>query len=87
MDTSLFREAERFCCPASTWTVQKSLNNPDAGRPLAQGCPALLIDSPTGHCTNTGTNSFSLWLSSCLHLFTQDTLDGTNGVRIIEVPL
>ena len=91
--------------------------------PLAQDCPAPLVDSPTGHYTNTGTHSSSLWLSflaiiqqgralerrlhsaqqheytlPCLpeiywkppesgHLFTPDTLDGTNGVRIIEIPL
>ena len=35
----------------------------DAGRPHAQDCPAPLIDSPTGHYTNTGTHSYSLWLS------------------------
>ena len=63
MDTSLFRKADRFCSPASTWTAQNSLDNVDAGRPLAQDYPAPLIDSPTGHCTNTGTHSFSLWLS------------------------
>ena len=62
-DTSLFRKVDRFCSPASTWTVQNSLDNVDAGRPLAQDCPAPLIDSPTGHCINTGTHSFSLWLS------------------------
>ena len=61
-DTSLFRKADRFCSPASAWTVQNSLDNADAGRPLAQDCPAPLIDSPTGHCTNTGMHSFSLWL-------------------------
>ena len=57
------RKADRFCGPASTWTVQTSLDNADAGRPLAQDYPAPLIDSSTGHCTNTGTHSFSLWLS------------------------
>ena len=103
--------------------VQNSLDNADAGRPLAQDCPAPLIDSPTGHCTNTGMHSFSLWLffpaivqqrrpverafvalnGTSMHChaywkytrnlwskdtsFTQDTLDGTNGVCIIEVPL
>ena len=51
-----------FCGPASTWTVQNSLNNADAGRPLAQDCPALLVDSPTGHYTNTGTHSSRLGL-------------------------
>ena len=61
-DTSLFRKADRFCSPASTWTVQNSLDNADAGRPLTQDCPAPLIDSPTGHCTNTGTHSSSLQL-------------------------
>ena len=59
MRTSLFHKADRFCGPASTWTVQNSLDNADAGRPLAQDCPA---DSPTGHYTNTGTHSSSLWL-------------------------
>ena len=39
------------------------LDNADAGRPLAQDCPAPLIDSPTGDYTNTGTHSSSLWLS------------------------
>ena len=47
----------------STWTVRNSLSNADAGRPLTQYCPALLIDSPTEHYTNTGTHSSSLWLS------------------------
>ena len=61
-DTSLFRKADRFCGPASTWTIQNSLDNADAGRPLAQDCPAPPIDSPTGHYTNTGTHSSSLWL-------------------------
>ena len=42
---------------------KNSLNNADAGRPLTQDCPAPLIDSPTGHYTNTGTHSSSLWLS------------------------
>ena len=61
-DTSLFRKVGRFCGPASTWTVQNSLDNADAGRRLAD-CPAPLIDSQTGHCTNTGTYSSSHWLS------------------------
>ena len=62
-DTSLFRKADRFCSPASTWTVQNSLDNADADRPLAQDCPALPINSPTGHNTNTVMHSSSLWLS------------------------
>ena len=62
-DTSLFCKADRFCSPASTWTVQNPLNNADAGRPLAQDCLAPLIDSSTGHYTDTGTHSSSLWLS------------------------
>ena len=60
---TLFRKVDRFCDSASTWTVQNSLDNADAGRPLAQDCPASLIDPPTGHCTNTATHSFNLWLS------------------------
>ena len=63
MDTSLFRKADRFCGPASTWTVQKSLDNVHVGRSLTQDCPASLIDSQTGHYTNTGTHSSSIWLS------------------------
>ena len=35
----------------------------DAGRPLAQDCPAPLIDSLIGHYTITDTHSSSLWLS------------------------
>ena len=122
-DTSLFRKTDRFRGPASTWSVQNSLDNADAGRTLAQDFPAPLVDSPTGDYTNTGTHSSSLWLSFFAivqqgralerrlrsaqrhkyalprlpeiyrkplksgYLFTPDTLDGTNGVRIIEVPL
>ena len=62
-DTSLFCKADRFCGPASTWTVQNLLDNADAGRPLTQDCPAPLVDSPTGHYTNTGTHSSRLWLA------------------------
>ena len=62
MDTSLFRKADSFCCPASTWTVQNSLDNADAGRSLTQDYPAPLIDSPIGHYTNIGTHSSSLCL-------------------------
>ena len=62
-DTSLFCKADRFCGSASTWTVQNSLDNADAGKPLAQDCPAPLVDSSTGHYTNTGTHSSRLWLS------------------------
>ena len=51
-----------FAVP-STWTVQNSLSNADAGRSLTQYCPAPLIDSPTGHYTNTGTHSSLVWLS------------------------
>ena len=36
----LFCKADRLCGPASTWTVQDSLDNADAGKPLAQDCPA-----------------------------------------------
>ena len=61
-NTLLFRNTDRFCGPASTQTVQNSLDNADAGRPLAQDCPASLVDSPTRCYTNTGTHSSSLWL-------------------------
>ena len=52
-DTSLFRKADRFFGPSSSWTVQNSLYNADAGMPLAQDCPAELIDSTTGHYNST----------------------------------
>ena len=61
VDTLLFRKTDRSCVPASTWTVQNLLHNADAGRHLAQDCPAPLIDSPNGQYTNTGTHSSSLW--------------------------
>ena len=61
--TSLFRKADRFCGPASTWIVENSRDNANADRPLAQDYPTALVDSPTGHYTNTGTHSFSLWLT------------------------
>ena len=41
--------------------IQNPLDNTDSGRPLTQDCPALLIDSTTGHQNNTGTHSTSLW--------------------------
>ena len=43
--------------------VQNSLDNADAGRPLAQDCPAPLVDSTNEYYTNTGMHSSSLWLS------------------------
>ena len=46
-----------------TLQLRNSLDNADAGRPLAQDCPAPLIDSPTGHYINIGMHSSSLWLS------------------------
>ena len=48
---------------SSTWTVQNSLDNADTGMPFTQDCLALRNDSPTGHYTNTGTHSSSLWLA------------------------
>ena len=45
------------------WTVQNPLDNADTGRCLAQNCLTPLIDIPTGHYTNTGMHSSSLWLS------------------------
>ena len=38
-------KADRFVGPTSTWTVQNSV---DVGY-STQDCPALLIDSATGH--------------------------------------
>ena len=62
-DTSLFRKVDRFCGPASTYTVQNLVHIADAGRTLTQDCPAPPIDSLTGHYTKTSTDSSSLWLS------------------------
>ena len=61
----LLRKADRFFAVPLVpgLSVQNSLDNVDAGRPLTQDYPAPLIDSSTGHCTNTGMHSFSLWLS------------------------
>ena len=41
------------------WTVENSLDNADAGRLLTQDCPTPLVDSPTGHYTNTGTQNYA----------------------------
>ena len=97
---------------SSTWTVQNSLDNADACKPLTQDCPPSLVKSITGHYNSTGTHNTSLscqhtaressrthlqsaqghkcalprLLEICQkppkegHLFTQDSLGGTNGV-------
>ena len=52
-----------FWVPVIPWTAQNVLDNADTAMPLAQDCLALLNDSPTGHYTNTGMHSSSLWLS------------------------
>ena len=62
-DTSLFHEADKFVSPSSTWLVQNSLDNADAGMPLAHDCPAQLIDSTTGHYNSIGTRRTSIWLA------------------------
>ena len=56
-------EQTDFAVPLVPGLHKISLNNVDTGRPLAQDCLALLVDSPTGRYTNTGMQSFSLWLS------------------------
>ena len=63
VDTLLFCKVDRFFGPSSTWTVQISLDDADAGMPLAQDCPAPLVDSKTGHIISSGTHSSSLWLA------------------------
>ena len=46
-DTSLFRKVDRFFGSSSSWTVQNSLDNADAGMPLVQDCPQLdIITAP-----------------------------------------
>ena len=52
-----------FAVPLVPGLYENSLNKANTGRPLAQGCLAPLIDSPTGHYTNAGMHSSSLWLS------------------------
>ena len=51
-----------FCGPASTWTVQNSLDDADAGRSLAQDCSAPLIDSPPD--VNSDDNNTFTWATS-----------------------
>ena len=60
MDTSLFHKADRLFNSNSTSIIQNSLDNVDAGMPLAQDWPALLTDSTTGHYNSTGMHSASL---------------------------
>ena len=60
-DTPLFRKADKFFGPFSTWTVHNSLNNADAHLPLTQVCQPPLIDSTTGHYNSIGSHSFTLW--------------------------
>ena len=70
-DTSLFCKVDRFFGPSSARTVQNSLNNVGGSMPLAQDCPAPMIDSITGHYNSTGTHNTctSLWLAffDCEH--------------------
>ena len=47
----------------NAWTVQNSLDNVDAGMPLAQDIPALLSDSTTEHYNSTCKHYTSLWLA------------------------
>jgi len=52
-------------CYSTKWTGPSSTNsvdNVDAGMPLAQDCLAPVTDSSTGHYNNAGTDSSSLWL-------------------------
>ena len=60
-DTLLFRKADKFFSPFSTWTVHNSLDNVDVHLPLMQVCPPQLIDSTTGYYNNIGSHSSSLW--------------------------
>ena len=55
-----------FLGPSSTWTVQNSLDNEDAGMPLMQVCLTWLIDSTTGHYNSIGTHSTGLLVSLSL---------------------
>lgn len=62
-DSLLFHKADRFFGPSSILTVQNSLDNVDAGMPLAQDIPALLSDSTTEHYNSTCKHYTSLWLA------------------------
>ena len=66
METLLFRKTDSFLGPSSTWTVQNSLDNEDAGMPLMQVCLTWLIDSTTGHYNSIGTHSTGLLVSLSL---------------------
>ena len=57
----LFRKANGFYGPFSTWIVQNSLDNADVHLPLVQGCLPLLIDSTTQRYNSTCTHSTNLW--------------------------
>ena len=100
MDTSLFRKADRFCGLASTWTVENSLDNVNTGRLLAQDClPPLMIHQLDSILTlvrivlTSFLPSYSkgeLWsVAMPAGNISRDTytLDSTNAVRIIGVPL
>ena len=62
VETPVFRKADGFFDPTSTWTVQ---NYADTHMPLMQDCLAPLIDSTTRHYStcSTYTHSTSLWLA------------------------
>ena len=56
----LFRKANGFYGPFSTWIVQNSLDNADVRLPLVQGCLPLLIDSTTQRYNSTCMHSTNL---------------------------
>ena len=61
--TLLFCKVDSLFGPSSTWTIQNSFDNVDAGMPLTQDCPPLPIESTTGHYSSTGMHSMSFWLA------------------------
>ena len=72
----LFHKADRLFGPTSTWTVQNSLQNVDARKPLTQDCPPLLLDAMTGHHNSTGTHSTSLWLAFLASIQQERAMEG-----------
>ena len=72
----LFHKADRLFGPTSTWTVQNSLQNADARKPLTQDCPPLLLDAMTGHHNSTGTHSTSLWLAFLASIQQERAMEG-----------
>ena len=60
-DTPLFRKADKFFVPFSTWTVHSSLDNADAHLSLMQARLPRMIDSTTECYNSIDSHSSSFW--------------------------